>query len=96
MENALAFRQTYAGEEPSMASGAKTVPTLASTSPIMGVGIHYGAALDVGSGVTIHHGNAPAAVPSTFAGVRVHRGLARGGAVAATMTAGVPPEDVTT
>ncbi len=64
MESALAFRQDYAGEEPRIASGTGAVPALASAQQITGIAVHYGAMVEVQSGVTVHHGTPSAAQPS--------------------------------
>ena len=82
MENALTFRQQYAGVEP--VAGTDVAVTTADAS---GVAVHYGNRPDVAesgvepsAGVTVHRGQlAPTdQVPrATFvSGVRIHRGIA--------------------
>ena len=78
MENALTFRQQYAGVEPAVGT---EVPTSTATAA-SGVTVHYGnrPAPAGDTGVTIHRGEAaPAAgvIQASFtSGVRIHRGLA--------------------
>jgi len=77
MERALAFRQQYAGYEPSIDTSAPA-PVIAGAAEASGVTVHFGGGT-ADSSVVIHHDATPegAVIPvarlTTSGGVRVHR-----------------------